>query len=67
VIGDLEDDVGVLDRAKAGVTFLSVVPCAGIRTRSDRFVTSILFLPVVHRRPESRKAVRSGGSQRGSQ
>ena len=49
------------------MTFLSVVPCAGIRTRSDQSVTSDAIPAVVHASPESRKVVRSCGSQRGSQ
>ena len=39
----------------------------GIRTRSDRFVTSDASLPAVHDRPDFLKAVRPGGSQHGSQ
>jgi hypothetical protein len=47
--------------------FRSVVPCAGIRPRSDQSVTSDASLPAVHARPDSLKVVRPGGSQRGSQ
>ena len=39
----------------------------GYPDRSDQSVTSAAFLSVVHRRPESQKVVRPGGSQRGSQ
>jgi hypothetical protein len=45
----------------------SVVRCLGIRTCSDQFATSGVFLSAVHVRPESQKVVRPGGSQRGSQ
>jgi hypothetical protein len=41
----------------AATTFRSVVPCAGIQTRSDQSVTSGASLPVVHARPESQKVV----------
>jgi hypothetical protein len=40
------------------MTFYSVVPCAGIRTRSDQSVTSDAIPAVVHASPESRKVVR---------
>jgi hypothetical protein len=44
----------------------SVVTRAGIRIRSDQFVTSAALLPVVHVSPENWKVVRPRGSQRGS-
>ena len=47
--------------------FRSVVPCAGIRTRSDQYVTSGSSLPVVQLGPEHSKVVHPCGSQRGSQ
>jgi len=51
----------------AAMTFRSVVPCAGIRTRSDRFVTSVAFRSVVRGSTENREVVHPCGSQRGSQ
>jgi hypothetical protein len=55
-------------RRMSGVADIrSVVPCLGIRTRSDQSVTSGAFQSLVHVRTEFRKVVRSGGSQRGSQ
>jgi hypothetical protein len=48
-------------------TFRFVDSCAGIRTRSDQFMTSGSSRPIVHAGPEHPKVVHPCGSQRGSQ
>jgi hypothetical protein len=53
--------------SRTGLTFRSVVTRAGIRTRSDQFVTSGSSLPVVQAGPDHPKVVHPRGSQRGSQ
>jgi len=58
--GDAGDAAGARD-------LLAALLPVGIRTGSDRSVTSGTASPAVHLSPKSRTVVRPGGSHRGSQ
>jgi hypothetical protein len=64
--GQRASELGALGGTRTPNLLIRSSMC-GHPDRSDRSVTSDAFPPAVHTRPNSRKIVRPGGSQRGSQ